>query len=181
MIELMIVVAITGILAAIAIPNFLRYQARSRRSEAFVNLSAVARTEKAFQATRGVFHDSNAPFPNYVPYGGLGTHKMNWDGPSENAFGELGWKPEGEVYYSYETNTSDGCTCDLCFTATAYGDVDNDGNPSAVMYVEPERNSAGGIVGSCPALLFGFGTPTTLGGGAPIYNQVAVQRTTDEF
>lgn len=41
LIELMIVVAIIGILAAIAIPNFLRYQAKSRQSEAKTNLGGV--------------------------------------------------------------------------------------------------------------------------------------------
>ncbi|HEX6726218.1 MAG TPA: prepilin-type N-terminal cleavage/methylation domain-containing protein, partial [Nitrospira sp.] len=39
LIELMIVVAIIGILAAIAIPNFLQYQLKSRQSEGKVNLN----------------------------------------------------------------------------------------------------------------------------------------------
>jgi type IV pilus assembly protein PilA len=41
LIELMIVVAIIGILAAIAIPNFLSYQARARQSEARTNLGGL--------------------------------------------------------------------------------------------------------------------------------------------
>ena len=41
LIELMIVVAIIGILAAIAIPNFLQFQAKSKQSEAKSNLGAI--------------------------------------------------------------------------------------------------------------------------------------------
>lgn len=41
LIELMIVVAIIGILAAIAIPNFLRYQAKAKQSEAKGQLGAI--------------------------------------------------------------------------------------------------------------------------------------------
>src|SRR5258708_26677215 len=48
LIELMIVVAIIGILAAIAIPNFIKYQARSKQSEAKANLKAVFTAQKAF-------------------------------------------------------------------------------------------------------------------------------------
>ena len=55
LIELMIVVAIIGILAAIAIPNFLTYQLKSRQSEAKVNLGAIKTSEIAFQAERGCF------------------------------------------------------------------------------------------------------------------------------
>ncbi|MEN8160249.1 MAG: prepilin-type N-terminal cleavage/methylation domain-containing protein, partial [Myxococcota bacterium] len=40
LIELMIVVAIIGILAAIAIPNFLQFQLRSKTGEAKTNLAA---------------------------------------------------------------------------------------------------------------------------------------------
>ena len=48
LIELMIVVAIIGILAAIAIPNFLKFQAKSKQSEAKSNLGAVFTGEVAF-------------------------------------------------------------------------------------------------------------------------------------
>lgn len=55
LIELMIVVAIIGILAAIAIPNFLTYQMKSRQSEGKVNLGAIKTSEIAFNAERGCY------------------------------------------------------------------------------------------------------------------------------
>ena len=50
LIELMIVVAIIGILAAIAIPNFLKFQSRARQSEAKSNLKAVFTANKSMYA-----------------------------------------------------------------------------------------------------------------------------------
>src|ERR1700682_6210973 len=48
LIELMIVVAIIGLLAALAIPNFIRFQARSRQSEARSNLRALFTSEASY-------------------------------------------------------------------------------------------------------------------------------------
>ena len=48
LIELMIVVAIIGILAAIAIPDFMKFQARSKQSEAKTNLKGIFTAERAW-------------------------------------------------------------------------------------------------------------------------------------
>jgi len=48
LIELMIVVAIIGILAAIAIPNFIRFQARSKQSEAKSNLKSMFTAQRSY-------------------------------------------------------------------------------------------------------------------------------------
>jgi type IV pilus assembly protein PilA len=61
LIELMIVVAIIGILAAIAIPNFLQYQMKSRQSEAKVNLNAIKTSMIAFQAEKSCYIGITAP------------------------------------------------------------------------------------------------------------------------
>ncbi len=74
LIELMIVVAIIGILAAIAIPNFLRYQAKSRQAEAKANLGAIFTSETSYKAE----HDT------YV-----------------TRAGGLDWAPAGTPKYSY--------------------------------------------------------------------------------
>ena len=50
LIELMIVVAIIGILSAIAIPNFNRFQRKARQSEVKSMMSGIFTAEKAFRA-----------------------------------------------------------------------------------------------------------------------------------
>jgi prepilin-type N-terminal cleavage/methylation domain-containing protein len=179
LVELMIVVGIIGLLSAIAIPNFISYQARSRRSEAYVNLAAVGRIQNSYHAERGEFFESGA-WPDFGD--DLSTRKMQWDAASEAAYADLGWRPEGQVFYAYDTNTgATACTCELCFTATAAGDVDDDDLNSAVMYVHPERTAEGVVIGECPSGLFGFGTPIDSGTGQPVYDRVAVQRSLDQY
>ncbi len=57
LIELMIVVAIIGILAAIAIPNFLRYQAKSRQTEAKTNLGGIFVAEVSYYGEQARYSD----------------------------------------------------------------------------------------------------------------------------
>jgi prepilin-type N-terminal cleavage/methylation domain-containing protein len=55
LVELMVVVAIIGILAAVGIPQFSKYQARSRQSEAKGYLSGTYTANKSFQSEWGQF------------------------------------------------------------------------------------------------------------------------------
>jgi type IV pilus assembly protein PilA len=182
MIELMITVVLVGILAAIAIPNFLAYQAKSRRAEAYANVVAIATSELSFKAETDGYVDAGA-FPDWTPYGGLGTHKMTWDAASIAEYSQLGWQPEGEVSYSYEVNAggSPGCTCTTCFTATAHGDVDGDGGRAAVMYVYPEETAGGTI--ACTSGMFAYGTPLRRGSLTDlVYKEAVVSSSApDEF
>ena len=189
LIEMMIVTAIIGILAAIAVPGFFAYQSKARRTEAFVNLSGIVRSQMSYQAERDVFFEAAVPMPDWDSYGGLGPNKMPWDGASLAAFDELGWSPEGRVFYGYGINTGTAEACDavcgpaatsVCFTASAMGDVDGDGLASEVMYVEPATDQNGGVLGECPSVL-NAQTPLQPGSLQPIYKEVAVNFGTDEF
>ncbi|PID78388.1 MAG: dolichyl-phosphate-mannose--protein mannosyltransferase [Deltaproteobacteria bacterium] len=58
LIELMIVVAIIGILAAIAIPNFMNYQCKARQTEAKSNLGTIRVNEEAYRAEYDTYSNS---------------------------------------------------------------------------------------------------------------------------
>src|ERR1700675_4985239 len=68
LIELMIVVAIIGILAAIAIPNFLRYQAKSKQSEAKVLFDGIFTSETAYFAEFNNYSNTEAKM-GFAPAG----------------------------------------------------------------------------------------------------------------
>jgi type IV pilus assembly protein PilA len=55
LVELMIVVAIIGILAAIAIPNFIKFQAKAKQSEAKTNLKGLFQAQKSYYAERDTY------------------------------------------------------------------------------------------------------------------------------
>lgn len=56
LVELMIVVAIIGALSMVAVPNFRKYQAKARSSEAKVQLAAAYTAEQAFFADFNIYH-----------------------------------------------------------------------------------------------------------------------------
>jgi type IV pilus assembly protein PilA len=87
LIELMIVVAIIGILAAIAIPNFLQYQMKSRQSEAKTNLNAIKTSHIAFQAEKGCYLGITAPVAPNIPVVLAGTKTIPAGWPATTGVG----------------------------------------------------------------------------------------------
>ena len=57
LVELMVVVAIIGLLSAVAIPNFQKYQARSKTSEAKLQLAAIYTAEASFYSDFSIYHN----------------------------------------------------------------------------------------------------------------------------
>ena len=75
LVELMVVVAIIGILAAIAIPNYQKYQAKARQSEAKIALAAVYTAEKSYAVENSTYTSCLAQI-GFTPDGFGGTAKL---------------------------------------------------------------------------------------------------------
>lgn len=136
LIELMIVVAIIGILAAIAIPNFLQYQMKSRQSEAKTNLQAIKTSQVSFQAERGCYigvrvevgqpaaaaNVKTAPWPWGI--GALPTPApVIWcaavGGTFIGTFADIGFKATGNVNYVYGVDATTVAAPGLYTVATS--------------------------------------------------------------
>lgn len=62
LIELMIVVAVIGILAALAIPNFMKFLAKSKQGEARVNLGEIYVCQQAYFGENGTYAGGDNAF-----------------------------------------------------------------------------------------------------------------------
>ncbi len=111
--ELMIVVAIIGILATIAIPNFLQYQAKAKQTEAKSNLVALHTSEIAYFAENNGFIDDF----NAVGFGVSGASQRYY---YELGSANLGTLPPGCTASSLDVVSATG------FTAVAIANIDGD-------------------------------------------------------
>jgi type IV pilus assembly protein PilA len=66
LVELMIVVAIIGVLSAVAVPNFKKYQARAKTSEGKIQLAAAYTAQQSFYGDFGIYHNCLA-YMGYEP------------------------------------------------------------------------------------------------------------------
>lgn len=178
LIELMIVVAIIGILASVAVPAYRSYQLKSKRAEAYSNLSGLVKIEKAYYTEYDAYTGTSTAYP-----GSLGPDKRVWTSVADDAFATLGWSPDGAIYYDYGVHVdASQCPNRDCFTAAAYGDLDGNGTLSVVAYVEP---SADGSAWSESVVdLSGDGVvmpPVDPVSGDDVFNRIAVHHGGDQF
>lgn len=111
--ELMIVVAIIGILATLAIPKFLQYQAKAKQTEAKANLVALHTSEIAYFAEHnGYIDDFNA-----IGFGVSGASQRYY---YELGGANLGTLPPGCTASSLDAVSATG------FTAVAIANIDGD-------------------------------------------------------
>ena len=124
LVELMIVVAIIGILAAIAIPNFVEMQYKAKRAEVPSNVKAIKEAEMAYEATEDQFL-AIAQNPASVP----GKKATAWT--TSTGFEAISWQPDGNVRGAYTVVTTgassgSGTGTGGDFTVTGKCNVDGD-------------------------------------------------------
>jgi len=145
LIELMIVVAIIGVLAALAIYGVSQYLRHAKTAEATTNLAAIktgalASFDREVQVTAGSgTYDHRFCLPaSTLPTAPPAAQRVTADFTTGSATNDVnnGWiclkfQVSGPVYYSY-SYTSGGLqsTKDAKFTAVATGDLNGDGKTS---------------------------------------------------
>lgn len=120
LVELMIVVALIGVLAAVSVPNMQRYGYRAKRAEAMVVLEAIFKAQLA----------------HYVEYGQYG-----------DTFDEIDFKVDGAVAVNASTLQSSFYTYTVSafavdgmpganFQAVATGDIDPSDDTLDILMIE---------------------------------------------
>jgi len=169
LIELMIVVAIIGILAAIAIPNFLRFQLKSKTSEAKVNLAAIRTAEESYLAEFGSYVTAAATPAAWVPR----SQKEPFTSGGVTDFNQLGWAPEGSVFFHYAVIV-DAMNV-LAYTIDSLGDIDGDGMNQLWGYVHSDPSGNVVAAGSLGCAQVEVGTAmnvtNTVGPCGPSFGQ----------
>lgn len=125
LIELMIVVAIIGILAAIAIPNFLKYQAKSKQAEAKTNLKGIFTSETAYFGEQNFYSASFDSIGFALAGNKAKAYDFTLNASAGPWIGFTNATPAGTLAWA-ASNTPATVTGNASFTAGAAGNIDSD-------------------------------------------------------
>jgi prepilin-type N-terminal cleavage/methylation domain-containing protein len=143
LVEMMVTVAIVGILAAISIPSYMGYLYRSRTTEAVGFLADIKARQEAYKSEYYQYCDASFPRNDYWPAGVPTASPRPWGTPTSDviSWSTLGVKPPNpSVYFSYMVRAGapgskpsgnngdhgyDGS--DFWFVSSAVSDLDGDG------------------------------------------------------
>ena len=167
LIELMIVVAIIGILASVAIPVFMRYQVRTRFAELPTDVQAIFKSQVALRASDRVPPTGTASSQYLglaqMPAGTPGTSKIAWAAADRARASAIDWTVEGATYGVYTVAVGAGGATSgsgPSMAIQARSDVDGDGAQGCVVLYQPHiDSSAHSVVEAAPAMCGTFGTP----------------------
>jgi type IV pilus assembly protein PilA len=109
LVELMVVVAIIGILSAVAIPNFQKYQARAKTSEGKLQLASIYTAEASFFADFNMY----ATCLSYMGYNPAGEAASRFYTTGFNVAAAIDAAPYGSATNS---GLSTECTATLAAT-----------------------------------------------------------------
>jgi len=178
LIELMIVVAIIGILAAIAIPNFIRFQLRSKAGEAKLNLVAIRSAEGGYFGEFGSYIEMANAEPQTTGLDAVapGSTKRRWSAcPATITMADpghciMGYFPEGPTYFDYGVASDGPGNAALApgsvaseYWADALSDIDGDGTDNIWAIRVPQQGTVDAMaavaagVNGCATVLDEFG------------------------
>jgi prepilin-type N-terminal cleavage/methylation domain-containing protein len=122
LIELMIVVAIIGLLATVAIPEFQNFMLRTKKAERDAMITSLMRTVNDYWSANNSLPGGDTPdLPQNPPEPPDGTPRAF--SKTTGQWIALGWTPDGQLRYRYDVTRPSATELQV----TAKADLDHNG------------------------------------------------------